>query len=249
MTKEDAKAAYAALMKFYPLTVESLDSEEWKDIAGYDGKYQISNFGRVKSFCKRGISICKPFFNKGYLRTTLFKDNKAKKILIHRLVAEIFIPNTDTKPQVNHIDGCKLNNHVSNLEWVTRQENAQHSVKMGLQKIIQGEDKIDAKLTNTQAEYIRENPECLSQRKLAELFGVTRQTIGNIQSGKRYLNAGGKIRQAKPQRPRLPDDIRNEIRHIFKNRDSQFGAVALGRKFGCTATTILRIVKEGDDNN
>ena len=106
--------------------------EIFKDIKGFEGLYQISNFGNVKSL-KRNI-ILKPSSNgKGYLHIILYKNCKSKVGRIHRLVAQAFIPNPENKPQINHIDGNKSNNNVNNLEWVTNSENQKHAFALGLQ--------------------------------------------------------------------------------------------------------------------
>lgn len=105
--------------------------EEWRDIEGYEGKYQVSNTGRVKSLqYHRGNSerclIPKKGKN-GYLYVVLSKENKVKTFKIHRLVATYFIQNKENKPYVNHKDGNKENNNVENLEWVTPLENNLHA--------------------------------------------------------------------------------------------------------------------------
>lgn len=119
--------------------------EIWKDIEGYEGKYQVSNLGRVKSL-KRKCNVLNGYrtvnekilnLNKnryGYVTVNLSKNNKNKICTIHRLVATAFIPNPENKPQVNHIDGNKTNNIVENLEWVSKEENMQHAVNTGLLK-------------------------------------------------------------------------------------------------------------------
>lgn len=99
-----------------------MKKEIWKDIKGYEGKYQISNFGRVKSLPRNGTinkeRILKTKLTKfGYERVYLRNKNTRTWFLIHRLVAMYFIPNPDNLPQVNHKDECKTNNHVENLEW------------------------------------------------------------------------------------------------------------------------------------
>ena len=118
--------------------------EKWKPIKGYEGLYEISNLGNVKSlgrtdrFNKKwGCRIMKPtYVGKHYKMVRLCKDGKTKNKKVHRLVAEAFIPNPDGKPQVNHIDGNKDNNIVSNLEWVTNSENQIHARANGLNPII-----------------------------------------------------------------------------------------------------------------
>ena len=112
--------------------------EIWKDIKGYKGKYQISNFGRVRALVKwdvnkrkfvKHIKILKPTDNGyGYLIISLKDRGVKKNQYIHRLVAEHFIDNKRKCPEVNHIDYDKYNNRVSNLEWCTRRENVRHSI-------------------------------------------------------------------------------------------------------------------------
>lgn len=120
--------------------------EVWKNVDGYDGMYQISNNGRVKSFQPRGgdnngkVRTGKAHYltpslsTTGYFRVSLVTNNKKKDVKIHRLVAMAFLPNPDNKPYINHKDGNKTNNAVSNLEWCTQTENINHAVKMGLIK-------------------------------------------------------------------------------------------------------------------
>jgi hypothetical protein len=104
--------------------------ENWKDVPDYEGLYQISNFGNVKSLISN--RMLKPSQDRfGYVRFNALKDKKAKTLRIHRLVMEIFNP-IDNIMQVNHIDGNKLNNKLDNLEWCTDSENKKHAYKTGL---------------------------------------------------------------------------------------------------------------------
>ena len=105
--------------------------EEWRDIKGYEGKYQVSNLGRVKSLknckgnCREKILKLRPNKN-GYIRIELYIYGKNKKFPVHRLVAAAFIPNPDNYKEVNHKDEDKTNNRVDNLEWCTRKYNANY---------------------------------------------------------------------------------------------------------------------------
>ena len=101
--------------------------EIWKDKKGYEGHYQVSNWGRVKSIKFGKEKILKLIKDKdGYLQVTLCKNNIKKVYKVHRLVAEAFIDNTDNLPQVNHKDENKLNNNVDNLEWCDRLYNVRY---------------------------------------------------------------------------------------------------------------------------
>lgn len=103
--------------------------ELWKRIECTQLEYYVSNFGN----CKSKYRILAPVKSgNGYLTVALGKNNPKT---IHRLVATAFIPNTDNKPQVNHIDGDKRNNNVSNLEWVNQSENMKHAYRIGLQSV------------------------------------------------------------------------------------------------------------------
>lgn len=237
-----AKPAYEALMKFYPLTLDNLSGELWKPIPDYDG-YRVSNFGRVKSFKYKTPRIITPTLaSDGYLYVHLRKSGKNKGNSVHRLVALCFIPNPEGKPQVNHIDGHPLNNHVSNLEWATNAENQRHAFNTGLQ--VSGENHYNAKLTAEQAQYIRENPDGLTQEKLASLFSVGHTAIGNIQIGKTYRNAGGSVRDKLKER--LSDDVRTQIRAEYVFGSHEFGLRALAKKYGVTPTTICNIIHENN---
>lgn len=108
-----------------------MKKEIWKDILGYEGLYQVSNFGRVKSFKFGKERILKPGTNKyGYLIVILCKNGKVKHFYVHRLVAEAFIPNPHNYPCVNHKDECKTNNNVTNLEFCTYTYNNNYGTKI-----------------------------------------------------------------------------------------------------------------------
>jgi len=117
--------------------------EVWKDVVGYEGLYEVSNLGHVRSLdryvahhtagmaLRRG-KIMKGSFDGNYLNVSLTKDRKTKSVRIHRLVAMAFMPNHDGLPQVDHIDCNKLNNRVDNLRWCTSAENTRFAKENGL---------------------------------------------------------------------------------------------------------------------
>lgn len=107
-------------------------NEEWRDIKGYEGLYQVSNLGRVKSLrYKRGKQekVLDGWITKErYRMVSFYKDNKRKDYLVHRLVAEAFIPNPDNKPFIDHIDTNRTNNKIDNLRWATQKENCNNDI-------------------------------------------------------------------------------------------------------------------------
>lgn len=114
--------------------------EEWRDVPGYEGFYQISSLGRLRSLDresggkKYSGKIISSKRRSGYIVDILCKDGVRKTCRRHRLVAEAFLPNPEEKPEVNHIDGNKINNCIDNLEWATHRENTEHAWVTGLTK-------------------------------------------------------------------------------------------------------------------
>lgn len=166
--------------------------EEWKEIKNYEGYYQISNFGRVKSL-DRIVSGCdgksiphkgrilKPLDDgRGYHHIFLNKNGKYKVCKIHRLVGEYFIDNPFNKPYINHIDGIKTNNHQDNLEWVTASENQLHAIKTKLRNI----RKPIKRLTTSQVKKIKEDNR--PQRQIAKSYDINPSTVWRIKSGKTW---------------------------------------------------------------
>lgn len=234
---------FAELMKHYPFTTETLAGEEWRDIEGYGGKYQISNYGRLKrvSIGNKHVKIMTPCLsNCGYMLHRINKGNQRFYYKTHRLVAKVFIPNPNNKPQVNHIDGIKWNACVTNLEWVTREENMQHADNTGLRKHAQGEQWCRTKLTNKQALYARENPHNLTSKQLAEKFEVSEMTINLIQRGLTYRCAGGKFRVSKKKY--LSSKDKEKIRHLYQT--GEYTQKQLSKMFDVSHTAIVNSIKD-----
>ena len=160
-------------------------NEKWVNIRGFTD-YQISNLGRVKSLPRRYRKqerILKHDINKGgYHRVPLCQNSKSKKFLVSRLVATHFIPNINNLPEVNHKNGNKGNNKVSNLEWKTSSGNMKHAFKHKLKIITKCEQCSWSKLTEIQVKDIRERwrIKAFNMRELAEYFNVHKTTIWEI---------------------------------------------------------------------
>lgn len=113
-----------------------MTEEIWKDITGFEGKYQISNLGRVKSLLDKNLKhrelIIKQHDMFGYKYVDLYSKHSYKRYRVHRLVLLTFVG--DSKLQVNHINGIKSDNRLCNLEYVTQSENMKHAYRLGLEK-------------------------------------------------------------------------------------------------------------------
>lgn len=165
----------------------NLPNEQWKEAVGFNGDYLISNFGRVRSMVYGGhrgqiLSVTK--HRQGYLRVKLSKDVGHKSYLVHRLVGDAFIPNPYNKETINHIDGNKANNHVSNLEWATQSENNKHAFRTGLHIITDKQWKSMTKgfkISNSQVIKIRELfNNGMSLQQIADTYNVSKAQVCRI---------------------------------------------------------------------
>lgn len=171
------------------------DKEQWKPIKNYEGMYEISNFGRVKSLKRKSnkkefIRKLSTNVRKGYKCITLTKNSKRKTFTIHRLVALHFIPNPENKPQVNHKDGVKKNNYAWNFEWVTNAENRKHAMDNGIIDL-KGENGPNAKLKNKDVFDMRKLAKFFMFIELAIIFNVHPTTVFYIVHGKTWKNLLG----------------------------------------------------------
>lgn len=177
--------------------------EIWKDVAGYEGLYEVSNLGKVRTH-KNKVTyselhgkrhwkqrILKPKSSKTREpRVALWKNKVSKDFLVHRLVAEAFIPNPDNKPTVNHIDGNPNNNHFENLEWATYKENNNHAfdnnlIKTGMSVILVNKKTKEVHMFRSMAkasEFLGHNPgylSCiLSHRKKLQEYEIYTKVSG-----------------------------------------------------------------------
>lgn len=167
--------------------------EEWKELKESQGKYLISNYGRVKSLKFGREKILKTRkTHDGYLWYSLSFQGKAKTMRAHRLVAEYFIDNPFNKPTVNHIDGNKENNRVDNLEWSTLKEQMQHAYSNNLKEPVQGILQGNSVLTEKEVKEIREIYKSHSKEfgmiALAKKYNVSVSTINKCVGRRSYKN-------------------------------------------------------------
>lgn len=172
--------------------------EEWRPVVGYENLYEVSNFGRVRSkeaevrqrygTRTRRSRMKKIITNEnGYCTVNLFKDNKIKIHKCHRLLMTAFVPNPEKKRVINHKDGDKQNNHISNLEWSTHKENSIHAVQNGLAASLKGEDCHNTFLTNRDIYEIRLlHYNGIRYSTLAKVFGMHEKNISQIVNRKNW---------------------------------------------------------------
>ena len=213
--------------------------EEWKWVSGYEGRYMVSNEGCVISvpvdqirgghtYRKPGKTIAQQDNGSGYQTVCLYKNGKGKFTTVHRLVAIAFIDNPDKKPQVNHLDGDKSNNCVSNLEWVTAKENSQHASvvlhALDFNQTLSPDDVIEIRSDNR------------TYREIAAEYGLSSAAIQAIKSGKTYKRVGGTKRLRNRERQRKLSD--SDVREI---RTSNLLGKELAEKYGVAPSTISKI--------
>lgn len=165
--------------------------EIWKDVNGYEGRYMISNTGKLLSINGRfkGKKLMKPCIGKkeGYYITALRNKTKTKKdVRIHALVADHFLIRPEgNRIVVNHIDGNKLNNNVENLEFCEASENVRHAVETGLFNI-KGENHPNRKLNNEIVYYIKFVNHGATDKELANTFNVSREQVRDVRLNKNW---------------------------------------------------------------
>lgn len=155
----------------------------FKRVVGFE-KYMAYEDGRIVGAFGRVLRPCEG--HGGYGRVCLSKGHTRKWMYIHRLVCTAFVENPLSKPEINHKDGNKFNNHYENLERVTRSENNIHAFRTGLKHGIKGESHIGHKVTGREVQEIRKMRGVYTQRRLGELYGLAHSQIGKIQRGENW---------------------------------------------------------------
>lgn len=212
-------------------TAKEVNNEKWKAIDGYEGLYEVSDLGRVRSKHSGEWKVLRSGKKGGgYLQVNLYKDGKKKTLLVHRLVAQAFIPNSDdeTKTQINHINECKSDNRVSNLEYCTAQYN----------------------LTYNGLQYRRNNPN-YKCRKLKGLYDQNLSYKQNLEIFRANgvecsINIVWKLRKDLNLSQPKPKDIRSKIKHLFNPDLSINENLELFRENGieCSRTSLYRLRKD-----
>jgi hypothetical protein len=186
--------------------------EEFRAVAGFEGKYEVSNLGRVKSLAKHGFpdKFIAGRTKIGYMLVGLYRDNKPTYAYIHRLVAAAFLakPEKLLPLSVNHIDGNKANNLLGNLEWATHRENMDHAMRTGLSR--KGEECTNATISEADVLAMRELYKTKSSIAIADQFGLSRAHAIDIIRGRRWKHLPVlNYEEVKPKRkPRSPNPKR-----------------------------------------
>jgi hypothetical protein len=165
--------------------------EVWLDIKGYEGHYQVSSFGRVKSLERISIfnnstglkkeKILSDYnCGKGYRKVKLCKDTIEKSFRVHRLVAEFYLSNPEAKSEVNHINGIKDDNRVENLEWCTSSENTIHALNNKLKISQKGSEHGMSKLTEKDVLEIRKIGRSKGLKEVSKIYKVSESLISNV---------------------------------------------------------------------
>ena len=209
------------------------EAEIWKDVKGYEGLYQVSNLGNVKSLVgwngkryiererilKKTVHLACGNYYREIVRLT--KDMKGKNFKVHRLVAEAFLPNPNNLPQVNHIDGNTFNNNVNNLEWCTNRENIIHAYETGLKKSYRP----------TKEELVE-----LYINQRIPLTEIARQKNSNVETIKKWLNKYNiKIRSLGEARTNYfitKEFLEKELKHKTQTR--------IAKELGCDISLISK---------
>lgn len=211
----------------------------WRWVVGYEGRYLVSDQGQVMSVPfmpdekhakqKQSGMLVKPRDNgRGYLLVQLYKSKKAKAKYVHRLVAEAFIPNPCNKKEVNHLDGNRANNCVSNLEWVTSSENKLHASR------VLGSGGNRRALTKEQVIAIRADQR--TQQEIAEDYGIDQTNVSQIKLGKSYASFPGEIeRRNHTRQRRLTSEQLKEI----ASKSGTYREIA--DAYGVSKSTVYRI--------
>lgn len=233
------------------------EGEEWRDVVGLEGYYQVSNLGRLRSVRRRDSlgRLVRPRLLKvndtaeRYISKSLTRDGIILNKMIHRMVAEAFVPNPDKLPQVNHMDGDTHNNRWDNLEWVTPSENIHHAIESGLRQYVwkkpvkcletgQVFDSISAAARYLDTDTTRMSESIKSKRCCK---GFTFVLVDTVDDEEAYLVEAKSHYQDWHRRPSMPNSV-----PIVFNDGREFDSLKqASRAVGCDPMTIKSHCKSG----
>jgi hypothetical protein len=237
--------------------------EIWKDIEGYEGMYQVSNLGNVKSVGReKSVGKNGGYYNlgdanlkfgnrRGYKSATLSKNGIAKPFAVHRLVAFAFLENKEGKRTVNHINGIKTDNRLENLEWASQSEQQNHAIKIGLRNKAIGEQSNLSKFKSEDIIKIRElySTGLFSCGELSKTFNTSVNNINRIIHSHTWKHLGLDsmigIKKALPDArlAKLIDEF-PAIWHLYYVNKMNY--IQIGGIFGCCRKTISNIINKKD---
>lgn len=226
--------------------------EVWKYVPGYNGKYQVSNFGNVKSVYKRsrkGGDLLTPILNKdGYLQVNLSINGHATHHRVHRLVAESFVENKFNYPFVNHKDENKKNNNAVNLEWCDLPYNIRYGSRTERSFITRKCNKsFHRVLSRSDALKIRKtcipNDRTYGIKPLSKKYGVSPTTISAIIHDRLWSTEERDCSGENNPHHKLTEQQVKEIRQIYVKGDHKYGQRGLAKKYGVPHSTIAGIIK------
>lgn len=228
------------------------EKETWKDIPNYEGVYLASNTGRIMSKRWNKNRIIGASYSHGYSRVCLHSNGDRKYLSIHRLVWLAFCGNIPIHLEINHKNGNKSDNRLSNLELVTRSENVQHAIRTGLVKIRKGEENKNSKLDNNTVLEIRElYRQGWTQRQLNKKFGINcaynivtgtswNHLPDSIKDGSRGLGKR-KARGCRINTAKLTESQVVEIRKLYATGKFLFRELA--ERYGLSTPGIIAVVR------
>lgn len=184
-----------------------MNEEVWLPIPGYEGLYEVSNQGRVRSFVRHpeGRIMAASISHRGYYHLALWTDKRPRDKRVHRLVASAFVPNPDSLPEVNHKDGDKLNNRPGNLEWASSRENMRHAITSGRQTALTNPNKrykltpeIVAEIRAAYKPGVRGHGSTMLSRR----YGLNNSTVLDILAGRSWYDPSLGIPPPQPRTKR-----------------------------------------------